>query len=106
MRAEAEPFYREGGEAVGMLLSYEPELEDRIWRLVSGLGLWKRWYLAAFKSIWQKENPRQYACFKSARYRRRRRGADVARRLEASREAALAAMPTKKEPSTRNRNKT
>lgn len=103
MRAEAEPFYREGGEAIGRLLSYNPEKEPQVWALVAGTGIWKRWYLAAFKSIWRKEHPQEYNALKAARERRKRRNKTWARKLEAMREAAKAAMPSKIRTSERER---
>ncbi|WGL30661.1 hypothetical protein SCRES3_gp4 [Synechococcus phage S-CRES3] len=97
-REEAMPFYREGGEAIGRLLNYHPEEEPRIWSLVAGLGLWQRWYLLAFRSIWRLENPREFQAIKDKRNTRRRSKAKQASRLEAThREAAAAAMLTPKQ---------
>ena len=97
-REEAMPFYREGGEAIGRLLNYNPEEEPRIWSLVAGLDLWPRWYLMAFRSIWRLENPREFQAIKDKRKTRRRRKASQASRLEAThREAAAAAMLTPKQ---------
>lgn len=89
-RAEAEPFYREGGEAIGKLLNYHPTEEPRIWALVAGTGIWKRWYLMAFKSIWRLENVREYNTLKSSREQRRRYARKEDAKLEAIREAAKA----------------
>jgi hypothetical protein len=101
MRAEAEPFYREGGEAIGRLLNYHPEEEPRVWLLVAGTGIWKRWYLQAFKSIWRLENPQEYSCIKSARNKRKQRKLTWASRLETSREAASVAMLKPTQPPER-----
>jgi hypothetical protein len=101
---EAMPFYREGGEAIGELLSTYPEQEPEIWALVAGLGLWKRQYLVAFKSIWRRENPTAYSRIKTARHRRRRSKANLASRLEEAREASKPlAMPTETRPPRRKR---
>lgn len=96
MRAEAEPFYREGGEAIGELLCRNPEREPEIWLLVAGTGIWKRWYLWAFAAWWRIEHPREYSAIKSLRHWRKGNNLKKAGRLEASkREAAnKAAMPT------------
>lgn len=91
-REEARPFYDEGGEAIGRLLSYHPEEEPRIWVLVAGTGIWKRWYLRAFASIWRLENPAEYARLKVARYDRKRERQKRASKLDRNREAAKAAM--------------
>lgn len=101
MRAEAEPFYREGGEAIGRLLNYHPEEEPRVWLLVAGTGIWKRWYLMAFKALWRLENPQEYSCIKSSRNRRKESKRAWAGKLEASREAAKAAMPSELQTSER-----
>lgn len=95
MRAEAEPFYREGGEAIGELLCRHPEREPMVWSLVAGTGIWKRWYLRAFKAIWRLENRQAYNALKSGWHRHRNAAQEKADRLEAEREAAKAAMPTK-----------
>lgn len=96
-REEAMPFYREGGEAIGRLLNYHPEEEPRIWSLVAGTGIWPRWYLMAFRSIWRLENPKEFQSIKDKRRTKRRRKAAQAGKLEASREAAAAAMHTPKQ---------
>lgn len=56
---EATPFYEEGGEAIGKMLAMHPEKEDEIWELMSGTGLWKKWYLRVFRAIWRKRNPEE-----------------------------------------------
>ena len=92
------PFYREGGEAIGRLLNYHPEEEPRIWLLVAGTGIWPRWYLMAFRSIWRLENPKEFQAIKDKRRTKRRRKARQASMLEEThREAAAAAMLTPKQ---------
>ena len=103
MKAEVEPFYREGGEAIGRLLNYHPEEEPRIWALVAGTRIWKRWYLMAFKSFWRQENIQEYNRIKSAREKRKRRKRNQAAKLEAThREAASAAMLNRSQASERS----
>ena len=97
MRAEAEPLYREGGEAVGRLLSYHPDQEPRIWSLVAGAGIWKRWHLAAFKSIWRTENPVEYGNLKSARSRARSTKKAKADEVKRNRKAAKDAITKDKD---------
>lgn len=96
---EAMPFYREGGEAVGELLSAHPEREPEIWALVAGTGIWKRYYLVAFRSIWRRENPQAYTNMKAKRHRDRKGARDRASKLHAAREAGKPlAMPTERRP--------
>ena len=79
------PFYREGGEAVGELLSAYPEREPEIWALVAGTGIWKRCYLTAFKSIWRRENPKAYTNMKAKRHRDKMGAKARASKLEETR---------------------
>lgn len=95
------PLYREGGEAIGRLLNHHPEREPQIWALVAGAEIWKRWHLLAFKSIWRLENPVEYQAIKDARKIKARRNQRWTRKLEESREAAKAAMPSKPKTSER-----
>ncbi len=90
MREEAEPFYREGGEAIGRLLNYHPEEEPRVWLLVAGTGIWKRWYLMAFKALWRLENQLEYNVIKQRRYEKKGLSKRRAAKLEASRSQASA----------------
>jgi ornithine cyclodeaminase/alanine dehydrogenase-like protein (mu-crystallin family) len=97
-REEAMQLYREGGEAVGRLLTYHPEDEPRIWLLVAGTGVWKRWHLRAFKSIWRLENPQEYQRVKDSRRVKARSKRTWDGRMEATREASLEAVLKKTDP--------
>jgi hypothetical protein len=90
--------YDEGGRGIGRLLAYEPHREPEIWALVSGTGIWKRWYLKCFVSWWRIENPLEYNRIKQARYIRKRRRQEQTSKLKASREASAEAMRSKPSP--------
>lgn len=81
-KAEARPFYEEGGRAIGELLNYHPEKAREIWDAVGGLGIWKQWYLKAFVSLWREENPMKYQTSKDAKYRAKKSAEARQRRLE------------------------
>ena len=68
--AEARPFYEEGGRAIGRKILHDPEAEPQLWKLVEGLGLWKRWYLRAFCRLYSAENPTEYERVRKQRYRK------------------------------------
>lgn len=86
--------YDEGGRAIGRMLAHEPHREPEVWALVSGTGIWKRWYLKCFVSWWRIENPLEYNRIKQARYAKklsaRRRDAKLEEAREASTETVLA----------------
>lgn len=90
--------YDEGGRAIGKLLAHEPHREPEVWALVSGTGIWKRWYLKCFVSWWRLENPLEYNRIKQARYQGRCSRKKQAAKLEASREASSEAMLKKTSP--------
>lgn len=96
---EARPFYEEGGRAIGEMLCHDPAKESLLWDLVAGSGLWKRWYLTAFKYMWQRENPIEARKAKHKRYERKRGARLRADRLTARREAGKAKL-TKPKPSS------
>jgi hypothetical protein len=91
--------YENGGEAIGEFLCRYPEEEPTIWRMVAGAGLWTRKDLAAFKSLWRRDNPRAHQVIRQMRYERKLRARRKASRLRESREACKPqAMPTERRP--------
>lgn len=72
-KEEVRPFYEEGGRAIGRQIMYNPDAEKQIWKLVSGLRLWKRWYLQAFVRLYAEENPTEYERIRKRRYRKGKR---------------------------------
>ena len=94
-RDEVVPAYEEGGEAIGRTLMYHPEKEPELWRLMAGTGIWPRWYLKCFATLYRQANPKEYEALKKRWQYRRKSKAEKAGRVETSREAASAAMPTK-----------
>lgn len=58
--AEVEPHYANGGESIGRLLMHYPDKEPEIWKIMGGCGVWKRWYLACFATLYRKRNVREY----------------------------------------------
>lgn len=77
-RDEVIPAYEEGGEAIGRALMYDNSKESYYWALVSGLGLWPRWYLSAFKTLYRERNKTEMERVG----RRQRRHRDKMRRRE------------------------
>ena len=72
-REEAREAYEEGGRAMGRQIMYDPSAEARLWKMLSGLGLWPRWYLKAFAALYREENPTEYERVRKRRYRSRKR---------------------------------
>ena len=89
------PAYEEGGEAIGRTLMYHPEKEPELWNLMAGTGIWPRWYLKCFATLYRQAHPKEYEALKKRWQYRRKSKAEKAGRVETSREAASAAMPTK-----------
>ena len=94
-RDEVVPAYEEGGEAIGRTLMYHPEKEPELWNLMAGTGIWPRWYLKCFATLYRQAHPKEYEALKKRWQYRRKSKAEKAGRVETSREAASAAMPTK-----------
>lgn len=91
--------YEEGGKAIGELLCRYPEKEPEIWRMIAGARLWTRKDLAAFKSLWRRDNPLEYNVIKQMRYARRKAAQGRASKLKGRREACKPqAMPTERRP--------
>ncbi len=63
--------YEEGGRGVGRQLLHDKSKEPQIWKLLGGTGVWPRWYLSAFRTMYIKENPREYRNWRARRERQR-----------------------------------
>lgn len=63
--------YEEGGENIGKMMVYEPDRAKKIWSLISGTGIYPKWYLEGFRYHWIKDNPMAYHVWKKRNYRRR-----------------------------------
>lgn len=72
-KQQARPAYEEGGKAMGRQIMYDPSAEARLWKMLGGLGLWPRWYLSAFRRLYEQENPQEYERVRKANYRKRKR---------------------------------
>ena len=98
--------YEEGGKAIGELLCRYPEKEPEIWRLVAGARLWTRKDLAAFKSLWRRDNELAYNVIKQARYARRKAARKRTGKLRSKQqEASAEAMPTERDPRKKQGNR-
>ena len=80
--------YEEGGRAVGKALLHNKEREPMIWKLISGTSIWPRWYLSAFRTLYIRENPKEYRNWKRRRDRARQRLNKAAKLGEKTREQA------------------
>ena len=87
-REEASKAYAEGGRAIGRQLMYAPEQEPRLWKMVSGLKLWPRWYLKAFARLYADANPTEYERVRKRRYRKGKRQKEAPANLKQIREQA------------------
>lgn len=88
-KADTWEYYDEGGRAIGKLLAYEPHREPEIWKLVSGTGIWKRWYLKCFAAWWRIENPREYNTMKAIRSAKKLSRLRRAAKLKAERDSSI-----------------
>lgn len=64
------PAYDEGGEAIGRAIMYDPGKEPYYWSLVGGTGIWPRWYLKCFATLYRERNRREYERWKKAKQHR------------------------------------
>ena len=87
-REEASKAYAEGGRAIGRQLMYAPEQEPRMWKMISGLKLWPRWYLKAFARLYADANPTEYERVRKRRYRKGKKLVEQPANLKALREEA------------------
>ena len=100
-REQARNAYEEGGRSIGRQIMYDPAAEARIWKMLSGLKLWPRWYLKAFARLYADDNPQEYERIRKRRYRKGKRLADQPAKMRATREQAarrLTAHPSKRKP--------
>ena len=77
--------YEEGGESLGRLMLWEPERAKKAWKLISGTGIYPRWYLDGFRYHFVQDHPTEYRRWKKRRYEGRLRAKAKAVRLEESR---------------------
>ena len=96
-KQEARKAYEEGGKAMGRQIMHDPSAEARLWKMLSGLGLWPRWYLSAFRRLYEEENPQEYERVRKANYRKRKRKQERAGKLKKLREGAARTSPQKPE---------
>ena len=61
------PAYEEGGEAIGRAIMYDPGKEPYYWSLVGGTGIWPRWYLKCFATLYRQAHRREYEGWKKSR---------------------------------------
>lgn len=64
--------YEEGGRAIGKTLLWSKGREPMIWSLIAGTSIWPRWYLSAFRTLYIRENPKEYWTWKNRRACKRR----------------------------------
>ena len=87
-RDEVEPAYEEGGEAIGRAIMYDPESEAKMWHLLGGTGIWPRWYLKCFATLYRERNLKEYQNMRRNQKTARDRKARQGDKLEGNREQA------------------
>lgn len=87
-RDEVIPVYEAEGEAIGKALMIDRSLEPEIWKVVGGTGIWPRWYIHAFGTLYIERHPKQWRNLKSNRSHARRRARDRSGKLKHTREQA------------------
>ncbi len=65
--------YREGGQAIGKLLTHDPSQEEYLWKLLKDVKLWPKWYLHGFRCLYRDEHPREHANAVKRRYLRKKK---------------------------------
>jgi hypothetical protein len=65
------PIYAEEGRAIGRVIMHDRSQEAYLWSLLGGTGVWPRWYLYAFATLYREENTTEYNAQKSRKRRRR-----------------------------------
>ena len=65
--------YEEGGEKLGRILMRDRSKEEYFWRTLGSLGLYPRWYLMAFMTVYKERHPNEAKAVKMREYRARRR---------------------------------
>lgn len=84
-RDEVVPVYESEGEAIGKALMVNRSLEPEIWAVVGGTGIWPRWYLHAFGTLYIERHPKEWRNLKSGRSHSRRRAREKADRMKRAR---------------------
>ncbi len=72
-REKVTPVYLEEGRAVGRMIMHDRSQEEYLWSLLGGTGVWPRWYLEAFATLYREENMTEYNTQKSRKYKRRKK---------------------------------
>ena len=88
-RDEVTPIYLEGGQAIGRILMHDRTKEPYIWSLVGGTGLWPRWYLLAFATLYRESHMTEYNTLKSQWRRGRKKKKARTEECEEARRKAL-----------------
>ena len=83
--------YAEGGERIGELMVFQPELAERVWKLLAGTGIWPKWYMEGFRYLWIKEHPVEYQRWKKGRFSKRHSDRRYKDRLQKARDIDLGA---------------
>ena len=65
--------YDEGGRGIGKALMWDKSRESYFWSLIRGLGLWPRWYLLCFRTLYIRENPDDYLKYRIWKKNKQRR---------------------------------
>ncbi|HAW75188.1 MAG TPA: hypothetical protein DCW74_05560 [Alteromonas australica] len=65
------PIYQEEGRAIGRMIMHDRSQEEYLWSLLGGTGVWPRWYLYAFATLYREENMTEYNTQKSRKRRKR-----------------------------------
>lgn len=88
-RDEVTPIYLEEGEAIGRMIMHNRDQEPYLWSLVGGTGVWPRWYLFAFATLYRESHMTEYNSLKSRWRRGRQKKAKRLAECEESRRNAL-----------------
>ena len=80
--------YEEGGENIGKMMVLGPVRAEKLWKMISGTGIWPAWYNEGFRYHWIKDNPMSYHVWKKRNWRRRKRKQAKDERIDRMREQA------------------
>ena len=67
---------------------YDPESEAKMWHLLGGTGIWPRWYLKCFATLYRERNLKEYQNMRHAKWHARSKRKRNADKLEGNREQA------------------
>ena len=87
-REELRPIYEADGKAIGKMLMCNRPAEAELWSVLGPTGIWPRWYLYGFATLYKEDNPKEYERFKKNRQNARKRAARMADEIAASRDRA------------------